>query len=167
MAALKLDTIPERIPAAGADGPWQLAMSTSGSLYLGASLTDLVAALIEDYPVDGTETEQFLSRMRAAIGFAETVQGLRLAEKSSLGAFAPHGMSPQEVAIALEDKKAPVGTEGKWRNNDVPLLVMASHYEPYTCLTAPTGNILSIDPYTELTLLESLSDAKYIELYEV
>jgi hypothetical protein len=167
VAALKLDAIPQVFPEAGADGPWQLAMSTSGSLFLGTSLTDLVAALIEGYPVDGTEDEQFFSRLHAAIGFAENIQGLRLAEKSSLGAFAPHGMKPEEVAIALEDKKAPVGTEGRWRNTEVPLVVMAAHYEPYTCLPAPTGNIVSVDPYTELTLLESLSDAKYIELYEV
>lgn len=167
MAALKLDAIPESFPKAGADGPWQLAMSTSRSLFLGTSLTDLVAALIENYPVPGTEDEQLKSRLHAAIGFAETIQGLRLAEKSSLGAFAPHGMKPEEVAIALEDKKSPVGTEGKWRNTEVPLVVMAAHYEPYTCLPAPTGNIISIDPFTELTLLESLSDAKFIELFEV
>lgn len=168
MAALKIEQVPDTTTLPdGPDGPWTLWMSAGRCGYAAASLTDLVCVLIEDYPVEGTDQDRLISRARAASRFAATVQGARIAERSALGAYEPHGMSRDEVSIAFEDKSSAVSTEGKWRNKEVPLVLVASHYEPYTCLAKPTGNVAYIDPFTELTLLESLRGCGLIELYEL
>lgn len=166
MGVMKLDEIPETFPVQGPDGPWRVAMTWGQSLYLATQERELVSALVKDYPVDGTEKEQLLCRGRAAAAYALQAQGVAVAESSAMGAFDPDGLDEAQSQVVFEDKSAVVSVEGVWKS-PVPLVLVASAYEPFTAVPAPTGNVSMINPMTDRTLLESLRDVGLISLFDL
>lgn len=56
------------------------------------------------------------------------------------------------------------GRDFDWKL-EVPLILCATDYEPYTERTAPTGRIVWVNPATDLTYLRSLANLGVIQLY--
>ena len=51
----------------------------------------------------------------------------------------------------------------EWTNADVPL-VLVPPSTPRTASVKPTGNVLWVDPFTETTFLDTLSEIGIVEL---
>lgn len=52
----------------------------------------------------------------------------------------------------------------EWTNADVPLVLVATEYAPYGTAVKPAGNVMWVDPFTETTFLDTLSEIGIVEL---
>lgn len=74
------------------------------------------------------------------------------------------GLDEDALTVLLHDRATDVVELEEWDSN-VPLLLMATGYAPYTDVPAPVGDtILWLDPATETTFLDSLARAGVAEL---
>lgn len=160
---MHLEAMPEELPPPGTDGAWVISMTLNGRVHLATSVSELMTELDAGYPRTGSDIERLLARSRAAIWYARVAQGLALADSSTLGAYAPHAFDAEHARIAFEDKAAAVSITAPWTAT-VPLMLVASHYAPYTSLPRPAGNVVLIDPYTEESFAASLQQAGILQL---
>lgn len=164
MATLTID--PESRLARVADTPeeWGSALlHTDNSVVFGTTLTDLVASLIDDYPMDGG-----LPALEARYDFAVDAAGQRQAFQAFAarqeGTF-DETVESEEVLTSIFSAKDLHVPEFEVWGHQVPLVLIATDYAPATARPRPEGNIQWIDPATELTLLKSLAALGDFELF--
>lgn len=68
------------------------------------------------------------------------------------------GLSEPELNTLLGDR-ADFPEVDSW-DHDYPLILLATHFAPYTGAAAPSGNIILVDPTTEDTFVQAVNDAK-------
>lgn len=74
--------------------------------------------------------------------------------------------SEESLTALLSDKTVPVEGFESWDHETVPLVLLATDYDPYVPdRPAPTGNIVWIDPSDETAFLNSLSNLGVINFY--
>jgi len=61
-----------------------------------------------------------------------------------------------ERFVPFDGIQEPDGTVNLVWEHDVPLILFVTDYEPYTSRPQPSGQVMWVDPSTELTYLESL-----------
>lgn len=119
---------------------------------------DLVATLDGNYltiPERDAQTA-LLARGAVALNLAAIRQAELLGEH-----LATHGegaVTEDELQFIIAPRTEPLAIVGPWAH-PVTLVGIATDYAPYTDRPAPLGNVVLIDPYTDVTLLWSLDEA--------
>jgi hypothetical protein len=120
-------------------------------------MSDLVGAIIPGYSAVTDDEEALLARWRCAAATATEVQQL---------IAAANGLDP---SVESEDTLTALFTDrgelvpdgligpGGW-THQVPLVLLATDYEPFTSTPKPGGNIQWLDSSTERAFLRTLSD---------
>lgn len=144
---------------------WYAAMEREdGTIVVADTLTDLVADLIDDYPVEGGP-----AALESRVGFASRVAQARQATLAFVatmeGQMDTSVESEESLTALFADRELPVADMPAWENGAVPLVLLNTSYAPYTDVPAPQGNIEWIDPSDEGALLRSLTDLGDIRLW--
>ena len=147
----------------------------SGTVTFADSASELVAMAIPGYgdipDDDEGHDEALIARYAHLVELAERTQHFMVDDAVKSGAlvlteageeiltalFAPRDR-PWEGAMSASG-----WTDMDWRH-EVPLVLLASDYAPYTLRETPTGRIVWLDPTTEVTYLRSLNELGLIEL---
>ncbi|WP_251151268.1 hypothetical protein [Cellulosimicrobium sp. Marseille-Q4280] len=127
------------------------------------SLTELVAALIAGYSDD--ETAALLQRHSAAVGLVNARQADLAVEAAEAGEAIDAFTEEQLTALFASRDEIVDVPDGKWESETIPLLLMATDYEPYTDRVKPVGNVKFVDPANERTFLGTLSDVGALTLF--
>jgi hypothetical protein len=138
----------------------------SGELVYSDSLTDLVAAGIPGY-VDLPDTDDghdraLVMRYDDLVSLANKFQRWLVNDAARRELIDISGLGEDALTALMADRSAVfAGVSSQddpfdWQI-EVPLVLMATDYSPFTDRPSPTGRIVWIDPETEFTYLESLS----------
>lgn len=156
------------IPDHPENEPWaHVLLLPNGRCHFADTATELIDKILSSEDVDylGMDSDgALIARYEAAVAMAATIQtGLnRKAVESGTLVLEQAG---ETVLTALHVEKtvpwegmpdAGFGDEARW-THDVPLVLIATDYYPYTQRQKPTGNLAWIDPGTETTFLSSLN----------
>lgn len=135
-----------------ADGslyPWSV--TYQGASVVADTATEAMSALIHCYPALDDQAA-LVARHRFAEAVATSLQRVYAEMVAHV---------PAECSLA---KTSPVFTRGWFE--DCPLVVVATHYQPFTDAPRPAGNVVVIDPSSALRLLRSVAAAGVIDLRE-
>ncbi|WP_067783696.1 hypothetical protein [Actinomyces vulturis] len=115
----------------------------------------VLSELIADYDIDGGVDEKAAYALRHR--FAKQV----------VEALQANSIDSYEVAIYPDDVRRALSVRGtgvvaQW-GHDIPLYVIATFYAPYSDIPLPEGNVIAIDPSTEMNLVSSLLDAGVLQ----
>lgn len=152
--------------------PWPFALSNGDTSVFADSAHDIIAHLIPGYgdldtAEDATEAhdQALLLRWQTAVLTASDVQAAICGDRVHEGKFDPATESEDALTALFGDKTVAVEGFDSWDNEHVPLVLIATDYEPYTERDLPTGNVLWIDPSDEIAFLNSLANLGVIEFY--
>lgn len=167
-------------------GMWPFVMIHGDQATWADSRTELVGALIEGYEELGDNPAgyeaAFEARYTQAVALATSVQTSVLLDAAEAGTFDPADLvatpageeqlqaffvertvpfDPRGTALAgnVDDSGAPV-----W-DHEVPLVLIATDYAPFTDRPLPTGRVVMIDPSNEKTYLDCLHALSRIVLF--
>lgn len=146
------------------DESWYVAVTnlTTGDTVLAESVTEVVQELVENYDPSDPE-KAFLQRLDWVERATGLQQGLLAVAAANEGTLDIDTIGEDALTALFADRSEPA--EVLVWDFEVPLLHVASHYDPYTERPRPVGaNVHLIDPYTELTLLLSLASAGSLEV---
>ncbi len=170
-------------------GPWPyVAVALDGTSHFADSVTEIIEATLPGYAnltfVDDAGTIELLDegndvalvmRYDDLIGYATGLQEHIVTTAIESGDFDPASVSEDVLTALFAERIVPF--EGVPFTNDVndprvsleweldvPLVLIASDYVPFTERSAPTGNIIWLDPTTELTYLRSLDRLGVLKL---
>ncbi len=172
------DAVPPERPDGGL---WPYAAVTMlGETYFADSVTEIIEVTLPGYAdlkfVDDAGNVELLDegndvalvmRYDDLIGYATGLQQSIVKTAIERGDFDPTAVSEDVLTALFAERIVPfegvpfsddVNDERvnfEWEL-DVPLVLMTSDYAPFTERPAPTGNIVWLDPTTELTYLRSL-----------
>lgn len=130
------------------------------------SLTDLVGEIIEGYD-DIPDTEEghgdaLLSRYAYLLNVARWLQTGFIEANEDLVRDLPD----DALTAVMQDKTIPfAGLDNgsvEWEY-DLPLILVATDYAPFTSRPTPSGNVFLVDPSTELTFLQNLDEVDLID----
>ncbi len=147
-------------------GEWAYAViDRGGAAYLADSASELVAHIVGEsfagYRALGHGPEDLERALEARTEFLAQVAG------AAQRALAEGKISPTEtdeqILTGTYASKA-VAFEGDWAGA-IPLVALATHYEPYTDRPRPLGEVMFVDPSTELTFLQSLESLGLLQLW--
>lgn len=131
-----------------------------GNAVFADSMTDVIGEIIPGYLDLDDEDEDDLALDARIVALA---QASSRAQAARLAAEPDHPLSEDELNVALLPKQqAPDITA--W-NPALPLLLLTTHYAPYTDEPRPEGAIVWMDPSTELTFLASLQKVGFGEMW--
>ncbi len=160
---------------------WQYAaVALDGTTYYADSVTEIIEATLDGYAdlkhVDERgETEFFdqgsdlalVRRYDDLVGYATGLQSEIVRTHIEERGFDPTSVSEEVLTALFAEKIVPFegisvsddpsnpAVDVTW-NLEVPLVLMTSDYLPFTDRMVPEGNIVWLDPTTELTYLRSL-----------
>lgn len=122
------------------------------------SATSAVASLIDGYADLSADDEQaaLIASYEAAVRFTSGLQMdhvLQAAPDAELSGY-------ELEILSLEKHRTP--DCAAWQS-PVTLVLVRTDYEPFTEQPAPSGNVVWINPATELTLLQTLARAGVIK----
>ena len=148
--------------------------SPTGSLYRYAlvrgdmttfsdDLSDLVGAIIPGYSASIEDDAALLARWQCAAATAPKVQQLLAAGEG----LDPAQESEDVLTAIFTDRALPLPADlihGQWEHR-VPLVLLATDYDPFTAAARPSGNVRFIDSSTERSFLRSLADLGLLSFY--
>lgn len=135
-------------------------MQYKDRLYSARDARGLLTALDSNYPpVDGAEALE--ARWELLSSFAGSLQDSAARAQIERG-FNPARQDQSVIAAVYGSRRRPVEWAGTWRRK-MPLYLIRSDYEPFTCVSQPKGNIVWLDPSTETTTLVTLHEAGVLE----
>ncbi|MGB8384595.1 MAG: hypothetical protein WCG47_25705 [Dermatophilaceae bacterium] len=128
---------------------------------------DLVSVIVDGYEqipdTDAGHDDALFLRVCALADVGNAIQGAIIEHAVETGSFDPAMQSEDVLTTLGQDRRIPfsgvtsgAGTSVDWTHR-VPLVVMRTDYEPFSGRTAPTGNVVVLDPSTEVTFLTSLA----------
>lgn len=127
------------------------------------TLSDLVGAIIPGYSAATDDEAALLARWQCAAATATELQQLIAAGEG----LDPAAESEDVLTAIFTDRAMPVPVEtiaDRW-DHRVPLVLLATDYEPFTPVAKPSGNVRFIDSSTERAFLRSLSDLGVLSFY--
>jgi hypothetical protein len=128
------------------------------------STSDLVGAIIPGYELSTGDDEALIARWQCAAATATQVQQLMAAAAG----LDPGAEDEPTLTAIFTDRASPLPagslTGGAW-DHEVPLVLLATDYQPFTGAPAPRGNALFIDSSTERAFLRTLSVLGVCEFY--
>lgn len=148
--------------------PWPFALVRDDETFLSDDAGELVAALIEGYEKftddeDG-DNQALVCRATEAIKVAATAQAIMATDAFNEGRFDPDDASEEVLTALFGDRTLAVIGVDHW-DHEVPLVLVATDYEPFSNEPTPTGNVLWVDPSTEIAFLQSLANLGIITFY--
>lgn len=169
------------IPEHPGGGQWAYAATAlSGTTYFADSVTEIIEATLPGYVelkyVDNTGDVEFFDegndlalvmRYDDLVGYATGLKETIFRTAIERDKFDPTSVSEDVLTallgesivpfegLPLNDDPADERVDLEWEL-DVPLVLIASDYVPFTERQVPTGNIIWLDPTTELSYLRSL-----------
>lgn len=149
--------------------PWPFALAKGERSVFADNAGEIIAHIIpgyDDLPAGPEGDDQALIlRWETAATTATDIQALICADRGQEGLFDPANESEDTLTALFQDKMIAVEDVEAWDHEQVPLVLVATDYDPFTDRVPPTGNILWIDPSDEVTFLDSLSNLGVIEFY--
>jgi hypothetical protein len=157
-------------------GEWLYAvLDGSGALTFSDSVSELVATAIPGYmnlPAgDGGHDAALGMRYDFLVELARRTQQSIVDQAVKSGELDLTGLADDTTTALFADRTRPfeglAGSDGAWTYHwdlAVPLVLIATDYQPYTHRPAPNGRIVWLDPSTELSFLRSLDTLGIIEL---
>lgn len=126
-------------------------------------LSDLVGAVIPGYSAATDDEAALLARWQCAAATATEVQQLIAAGEG----LDPSVESEDVLTAVFTDRALPLPAElvGERWEHRVPLVLLATDYEPFTPAAKPSGNVRFIDSSTERAFLRSLADLGVLSFY--
>lgn len=152
------------------DGPggWAYALvDNDGQVIFSDNAGELVALLIQGYadiPASDTGHDLALvARYEALVEIAERAQRFLVDEAIERGTLDPLEAGEDVLTALFAPRERPWGgmdgpdgqVSFEW-DRPVPLILIATDYAPFTDRPCPTGNVLFLDPSTELSFMVSL-----------
>ncbi|MBG0738879.1 hypothetical protein IV500_05515 [Paeniglutamicibacter antarcticus] len=170
MASIIIDgALPETLPVREDGTQFPFALAWEDRAILAETRTELTAELIDGYAelpeTEEGDTDALYARYRTAVQIANTLQQVLAANATEEGTFDPSTQSEDVLTTIFTDRSEKIDEITEWTNKDVPLVLVATEYAPYSTATKPTGNVLWVDPFTETTFLSTLSELGLVELF--
>lgn len=126
--------------------------------FAGDTISEVVDQLIPGH-ARMADDEQLAARLDAIADAANLAQSLIVASVSD------GTLSEDALSVLLHDRRQEVVDLAEWKSN-IPLLLVASGYAPYTTLRVPAGpSVVLLDPATERSFLDALGAVGGVELY--
>lgn len=152
-------------PKTDAGDEFPFALLTDTAAVYAESATELLGALIPGYAelLAHADDEALVLRYVFAAEEAKNLQAIQAAQAEAEGTFNPETAGEEALTTLFEPKTAPCSFEGEW-TLPVPLTLVRTDYDPFTSRTLPTGNIVWLDPHTEMTLLLTLQTVGALDL---
>ena len=156
------------------DGEWvYVVIDGEGQTIFADNLGELVNLVIEGYSDipegDDGNDKALVARYEALVEMAERAQRYLLDEAVESGLFDPLDAGGEDVLTALVAPRVRPwsGTDDGSTNwqGQVPLVLIATDYEPYTDRIMPTGKVVMLNPATELTFMESMNKLGLLRLF--
>ena len=149
------------IPAHPDGEVWLFAMPVGGGgVVFADSATSVLDFLIPGY--GGLDDDEALHvRVANAASTAAVVQTAFIESATDAG-FDLASQTEDALTALLTDKDVPV--DGGPYDLDVPVVLVSTLYEPFTTRPKVGGNIVWLDPSTELAYVRSLAGAQVITL---
>ena len=169
MASITIEgALPDTFPVREDGTPYPFALAWEERAVLAESRTELTAEIIEGYAdlpeTEEGDTEALYARYRTSVQIANTLQQVLAANATEEGTFDPSTQSEDVLTAIFTDRSEKIDEIAEWTNT-VPLVLVATEYAPYSTATKPAGNVLWVDPFTETTFLDTLSDLGLVELF--
>jgi len=162
IVALPVDTEAQHIPLPPypGEGEWPYAVITnSGEVLVSDSVSDLVAVGLPGYrdlsDNDDGFNEGLVARYEDLVGHAAAFQHILLSEAHERGVVNINNLDDDTLTHLMEERTVPFEGNAPWEC-PVPLVLISTDYEPFTTRQIPEGNIVWLDPITEVTYLQSL-----------
>ncbi len=168
MTLISTDPDSALVPTNDEGEPFHCAFVRSdGSAVFADTLTEITAAVIDGYPIainpDGPTVENdeaLIARLDSLAEHAAGAQAIAAADATAAG----RKFSEDELTAMFTEKDRAVAI-AEWRDEQTPLLLLATSYAPYTATALPAGAAVTIlDPSTERTYLEALASITGSEL---
>ncbi|MCC3299824.1 hypothetical protein [Arthrobacter caoxuetaonis] len=161
-------TFPAELPVREDGTPFPFSMATQSAAVFAETRTELVAQLVEGYdelPVtgEGDDTALWL-RYKAAVALANMHQQVLAGDAVNAGTFDPSVEDEDTLTTIFTDRSEKIDEIPSW-DRDLPLVLVASGFAPYTTTPRPAGNVLWIDPYTEKTFLDGVQALGLAEIF--
>jgi hypothetical protein len=156
-------------------GDWLYAvLDGSGALTLSDSASELVGTAIPGYlnlpEVDADHDEALGMRYDFLVELARRTQQSIVDQAVKSGELDLTALSDDATTALFADRTQPfdglAGSDGAWTYHwdlAVPLVLIATDYQPYTHRPAPNGRIVWLDPATEVSFLRALHTLGIIE----
>lgn len=169
MASITIEgALPDTLPVREDGTAYPFALAWEDKAVLAESRTELTAELIEGYAdlpeTEEGDTEALYARYRTSVQIANTLQQVLAANATEEGKFDPSLQTEDVLTAIFTDRAEKIDEITEWTNADVPLVLVATEYAPYGTAVKPTGNVLWVDPFTETTFLDTLSEIGIVEL---
>lgn len=165
MASLMLENFTGTTPKRVDGSRWPFILTMGDTAIVADHNSDLINALDGSYL---TIPESDVGASLLARGaLARTLAAHRQAQllDQHLAVHVESTVTEDELQVILAPRSEPLQLAVPW-THPVTLVGIATDYRPYTDRVAPLGNIVLIDPYTDVTLLQSL-DAAGVLVYRV
>lgn len=151
--------------AASDDAPrFPFAFLANDNTLIGAdSLTGLCESMISGYSelegLDERLGDPWLEARAAALtSLADTTQAVLLDQALSQHPDPRPVLSEEELTALLHPKGEEVLEFAEWPHDDIPLLLMATSYAPYSEIPAPSGDgIIWLNPHDERRFVDSIA----------
>lgn len=143
-------TLPEP-PQRSDGGLWPVLLVTGSTAVYADTNTELLDELIDGYS-SLNDDDALWARYQLAVAVGTAVQA------SLVDAAADTKLSEDELTVLFTEKTTPFAGD-RWRNEDVPLVLIESDYAPFTAgRPVPLGNIVWLRPVNEAEFLASLDN---------
>ncbi|MGL5823691.1 MAG: hypothetical protein ACRCYU_02455 [Nocardioides sp.] len=141
---------------------WPLCLAEAGQTVFADNAAEIIERLIPDYASLGND-DALIARWESAIATATDTQALICADMAREDKLRPADMTEADLTAIFGDRLTPIET-AHWPH-DVPLVLLATDYEPFTNRPPVAGNVLWVDPSDEISFLTSLANLGVIEFY--
>ena len=173
-------TVDSPPPGTGPEPPphesvWPFLMAHGDQITWADTRTELVGALIDGYDgiLDGPDglAEATWARYRQAVAVAADVQASILLDATEKGAFDPEQLAatPDGEAVLnalMVERTVPLTEMAEW-TFEVPLVLVATDYAPFTDRPQPSGRIIWMDPSDEARHLDSLERVGRVRVFSL
>lgn len=121
----------------------------------GDSFTELIIGLVPEYEsVAESVDDAYVMRVELLAQYAAVAQSVWL---SVVDGAVMSGLPADATQVLFSGKHTSVFEFERWPYLDVPLILFATHYAPYTGVTPPKGEgVVWVNPHTEETFITSL-----------
>ena len=145
-------------------GLWPYAaLDAAGTLHLAETATEMVAAGLPGYTGIDDDDEALYARYDSLVELAEVLQNHLASQACADGRWDPSEADEDELSAVYGPRDTP-SSLATWAGV-VPLVAVATDYQPFTDRPAPSGRIIWVDPSSELSYLRSLHTIGVIELF--
>lgn len=148
-----LESTDVNLPVKDDGEPFLHSVDFAGKTIFADTLGEVIDHILDGYATidftDEGDDQALFARADACTHFANIAQA-SVIEHTGL----PDDLNDDEKMALTLDRSVPLELDGEW-SMDVPLVLVATNYAPYTDVPAPEGNVVFLNPHTEVTFLVS------------